>query len=369
MTNILPWFFKLNQIIRSFLIFLIIFIIAYIDYITPKELSIRLFYLIPLFLSAWEGSELLISLFFSFLCTSVFFYTEYLAGNIYHHGVYIIWEFIITWGFFIVFVLIVNAIKKSNIVIAKKNNELKKTNEELNKANIIKDELLKITSHDLKNPLSNIMNLSSFIMDSKNISTEETEKLAGWIHESSKKMSDIINQYLTNNLGNNSNIYTNVKPFPIDNLLERIVKEYHFKASQKNITLNLSCPIRNILVETDEIHTYQVIDNILSNAIKYSPKGKEISISVYYDTIPDIDKQDESIVVQIKDNGPGFQEEDMSKMFNQNTKLSAIPTDGESSTGNGLYIAKKIIEEMKGKIWVESQFGMGSSFFIALRKA
>jgi len=351
------------------MIFLLILVLAYIDYVTPKEMSIRLFYLVPLFLTAWEGTGLSPSLFFSFLCTSLYFYTEYLAGNIYHHGIYLIWEFIISWSFFIVFVVIVNAIRKSNLVIDMKNQELNKTNEELKKANMVKDELLKMTSHDLKNPLSNVMSISTLIKDSKNIPAEEIEQLAGWIYESSKRMSNIISQYISNNLGNNSKLYAYVKSFPIDNLLEQIVKDYEFKAIRKNITLNLIYPLKNMKVESDEINIYQVIDNLLSNAIKYSPKGKVITIKVYYDTIPDLNENDESVIVQIKDDGPGFKEEEKLKMFNENTKLSAVPTDGESSSGNGLYIAKKIIQEMNGKIWVESHFGHGTSFFVALRKA
>jgi signal transduction histidine kinase len=352
-------FYSLKQPLKFIIIFFLIILIGYIDYLTPPELSVRLLYLVPLFISAWDGKGILPDLFFSLFCVSVNFYTDYLEGNIYHHGFYLIWEFFIAWSFFVVFVIAIRTIRKSYSLLAKINNDLAN-------ANRTKDDLIRIASHDLKNPLGNVISISSMIRETPNISHEELDELIGWIYDSAGRMLNIIRQYLSTNLGEESKINVVIKPFPIDNMLERLIKHYRYKATHKNITLLLLCHSKNIAVKADEIHTYQILDNLLSNAVKYSPKGKIIWIITSSGSVPDIKSAQQFITVQIKDEGPGFTEDDMVKMFSKDTKLSAVPTDGEDSSGNGLYIAKKLAEEMGGRIWAENNSVRGASFYLAV---
>ena len=153
----LTWFYTMNQGVRFFLILSMIILIAYIDYLTPPEFSVRLLYLFPLFLSVWNGKGLIAGLCFSFICTLVYFYFESLQGNIHWHGFSLVWEFIIVCGYFIVFVISIGKIKKFTVLLSTKNEELKKSNEELEKVNNQKDKFFSIIAHDLRSPFQGFL--------------------------------------------------------------------------------------------------------------------------------------------------------------------------------------------------------------------
>jgi signal transduction histidine kinase len=127
----------------------------------------------------------------------------------------------------------------------------------------------------------------------------------------------------------------------------------------------------------------QILDNIISNAVKYTPHGKDIAVRIQpVQTLPqglvlmreDLANMDElelqaevsCIRVEVMDEGPGFTEEDKMRLFSKFARLSAQPTGGEHSTGLGLAIAKKLTELMNGRIWCESEFGEGAVFSIEL---
>ena len=115
---------------------------------------------------------------------------------------------------------------------------------------------------------------------------------------------------------------------------------------------------RSIYVDVDPIWMIKAIDNILSNAIKYSENGKSIWI--------DLIKNSCNLILTIRDEGQGISESDKDKLFKKFSRINSIPTDGESSTGLGLYIAKDIIEKHLGEISVESHLKKGAKFTIKL---
>ena len=140
-------------------------------------------------------------------------------------------------------------------------------------------------------------------------------------------------------------------------LLEERVKICQTVAQRKNIRLHA---IYSELPEAmfDENRINQVVDNLISNAVKFSPPDTDIYIS--------LEKEGETGKVSVRDQGPGISEEDQTKLFGEFQKLSARPTGDESSTGLGLSIVKKIIDAHKGNIWVESKLGEGSTFIFTL---
>lgn len=105
----------------------------------------------------------------------------------------------------------------------------------------------------------------------------------------------------------------------------------------------------------------QVYENLISNAIKFSPANKNINVKIWEDG--------EKIRSIISDEGPGISKEDQKKLFGKFQVLSTKPTGGEKSTGLGLSIVKKYIEAMKGKVWCESEPGKGAHFYIDLDRA
>jgi signal transduction histidine kinase len=122
-----------------------------------------------------------------------------------------------------------------------------------------------------------------------------------------------------------------------------------------------------VLVDTDRMR--EVIDNLISNAIKYSPEGKTIAVRVQHSK-DDNDGGAPSVLVSVRDEGQGLTEEDMKKLFGKFQRLSAQPTAGESSTGLGLAIVKQLVELHGGKVWAESEGkNKGSIFCVKLPSA
>jgi signal transduction histidine kinase len=110
--------------------------------------------------------------------------------------------------------------------------------------------------------------------------------------------------------------------------------------------------------EFDPQRMDEVIDNLLSNAIKFTPQGGSIRIKT--------SKELNNIVLEVSDNGLGLTEEDLQNTFKRGVRLSARPTAGESSSGLGLWIVRKLIEAHKGRVWVKSAIGKGSTFAFSI---
>jgi len=114
-------------------------------------------------------------------------------------------------------------------------------------------------------------------------------------------------------------------------------------------------------VSADKVYTEQIIENLVSNAIKYSPNGSKVHVEAT--------DNGETVRVSVRDEGPGLTPEDQKKLFRKFQPLSAKPTGGETSTGLGLSIVKTFTEKMGGKVSYETQLGKGTTFHIDLRKA
>ena len=128
-------------------------------------------------------------------------------------------------------------------------------------------------------------------------------------------------------------------------------------SAHKQQTLDVS-DVKPSVVVGDEERLWQVVDNLISNAIKYSPLGSTIIVRCHRNT---------SVArLSVQDFGPGLTDEDKAKLFGHFQRLSAQPTAGENSSGVGLSIVKKIVELHKGRIWVESEYGKGATFIVEL---
>ena len=141
-------------------------------------------------------------------------------------------------------------------------------------------------------------------------------------------------------------------------VVKYVVDDYRTRAEAKNITLHLE-NTDEAKVFADESMTMQVLENLISNAVKYSPKGKNIFVRV-------LSPSSSFARVEVQDEGPGISSEDMQKLFGKFVRLSAHPTGDEHSTGLGLSIVKKMVEAMHGRVWCESELGQGAKFIVEL---
>ncbi|MEO1255145.1 MAG: HAMP domain-containing sensor histidine kinase, partial [Bacteroidota bacterium] len=237
-------------------------------------------------------------------------------------------------------------------VIEERNKQLKNLNEE-------KNNLIQVLAHDLRSPLGNIQNGSQIISERERLS-EDGKKLLGFIIQSSKNMTALIAKILDVNAIESGKHNLKYEAFEIGKVIKEVVDENESKASNKSIRLMID-EIGNQEVNADKIYTSQIIDNLISNAIKYSNEGSEVSISTTFEK--------DKVKISVADEGPGLTKEDELKIFKKYEQLSAKPTKGEDSTGLGLSIVKTFAERMGGSVSFDSKLGEGTTFHVYLQRA
>jgi signal transduction histidine kinase len=245
-----------------------------------------------------------------------------------------------------------------------KNVELANMNDNLIKINQDKNDFINIVSHDLKNPLSGILSFSKKIgTEFENYSPDKIKSFASEIEKASNKMFELISKLLDlNKLESGKRIFTS-EQFDPAVLTERVVFDNRPRATIKNIEIIFENKINidgnnKIQINSDKTGLRQILDNLVSNAIKFSPSGKQVFVR--------LKNENDKIIFEVEDNGPGLPDKDKEKLFVQFAKLSAVPTAGENSTGLGLSIVKKLTEYLNGTISCESEKGNGAKFILTL---
>lgn len=235
------------------------------------------------------------------------------------------------------------------------NRELKSAYLRLVELNREKDEFLGIAAHDLKNPLAAIRGYSELLCDEND--PEEIKQFGEVIYESSERMLEIINLLLTVNKIEQGNYTVSNSEFDAVKVIKQLVLENKRIAQKKSIELLYNGP-DNLTIIYDSLMLSQILDNLISNAIKFSLENKNIFI--------DIKNEEDHITLKVKDEGQGIPEEDKSRVFEKFSKLSVKPTAGENTTGLGLSIVKGLVELSGGSITFNSKVGEGTEFIVKL---
>ena len=235
--------------------------------------------------------------------------------------------------------------------------ELQQKNEALLKLNQEKNEFLGIVAHDLKNPLSAIHMAADWIEnDYDKLSKEEVVEMASMISVGTRKMFSLIKNLLDVNVIESGKLNLSLSIINLLPILQSLVNRYTKFAKAKNIKVQFQWLEKQYPALVDENIVSQVLDNLISNAIKYSPHNKKVYVR--------ISKNETSTRCEIQDEGPGLSEEDQQQLFGKFARLTPKPTGEEYSTGLGLFIVKKWVKAMNGKVWCESQLGKGSTFTV-----
>jgi signal transduction histidine kinase len=215
--------------------------------------------------------------------------------------------------------------------------------------------LLQIAAHDLKNPLTTIPVRADLIKLKKH-DPEVVDRMCDQIKQAGLIMTRTIDELLSAASfdAGKMKLYTFKLDFAA--IASQTVEANEALATHKGQRIELFIESRPFVI-ADEQRLIEVFDNLINNAIKYSPKGEVIKVTV---------KQIENkAIMQVQDNGPGLTADDKSIMFQPYSKLSAHPTGKENSTGLGLSIVKQLVEAHHAKVWAESDgMGKGSSFFV-----
>lgn len=248
-------------------------------------------------------------------------------------------------------------------MVERRTRELRAALDTAEQATKSKGEVLAIASHDLKNPLAAIAGLADVLSmmkrgEIKNDKDQELEMLEH-INTTALHMTEVVGGILLGESIEQKGLEFSDFPVDLSELALSVIRLSEPTANKKSIKFH--CDVREgIDVKADPTRLREALDNYVSNAVKYSPNGGNVHISL----LPDED--DQFVTFSVKDEGEGIAEEEKSKLFVKFQKLSARPTAGESSTGLGLAIVKSIIEMHNGEVGCDSVAGQGARFWLRL---
>jgi two-component system, sensor histidine kinase and response regulator len=237
------------------------------------------------------------------------------------------------------------------------NEALVKVNEQLIQVNQDKNEFLGIAAHDLKNPLSSIKSLANLTKTSfDDFPKQKLIDFAQMIEVSANKMFNLIKNLLDVNAIESGKMDFALTQLDILPFLQIVIENNLNAAQNKQITLQLHNQEREYKAIIDENAILQVLDNLISNAIKYSPYGKKVDIRIL--------KAENTVSCEIQDEGPGLSEKDQKRLFQKFARLTPRPTADEHSTGLGLFIVHKLVNKMNGTVSYKGQLKQGSTFVV-----
>jgi len=355
----------LNQQSKGFLLisgFTLVLLVGVIDYVTGAELSVSIFYLLPIALSVLFVNRRA-GVLFSILSSAVGLATDFMVGHPYSHPIIVYWNNAIQMGFFLTIVFILSALKieygkivKLNIDLQATLSDLKKTQDELERrsqdlarSNAELEQFAYATAHDLKQPLvvagGYINRLRHHYKDK---AESDVDRYIGYITEAITRMEALINALLSY-----ARVGTRVKDLKVTDYNEII------KCAMSNLQVEIEK--NGAIVTHDQLPTLlsdytqiiQLFQNLIGNGIKFrKEEPPRVHISAEHKGI--------ECVISICDNGIGIDPEHSTTIFEIFRRLH----DDSKYPGNGIGLAtcKKIVEIHGGRIWVESTPGKGSTF-------
>ncbi|TAF66445.1 MAG: GHKL domain-containing protein [Cytophagales bacterium] len=239
-------------------------------------------------------------------------------------------------------------------ILTQKEN-IEKQNEELQTLNESKNYYISILAHDLRNPLTQIKGLL-FILQTESL--QETQKqYVQMIENSTNRMIEMIDNLLDVEAIESKKMTLENERLDAIALLQNTLEGFQSQIVQKNIQLTTHFGLEEAFIFADQNLLIQVYENLISNAIKYTPLNKKIEIMVI--------QKDRNIEIAIKNEGEGISAENMPRLFGKFQRLNAKPTAGEPSIGLGLAIVKQYVETMQGKVWCESIWNEHATFFLS----
>ncbi len=250
---------------------------------------------------------------------------------------------------------------KANALLQKQNEKIQQQNQELEDRSVKleelsheKDNFINVVAHDLKSPLNNITGLANLIRINGKLSEEQLHYL-NLLDQVSIESKNLVSNLLDLNKLELGLFEQQIEDFEVKDTIDKIIHNYEKAASEKNIVLKKSCP-GNISIRNNREFIQRILDNLVSNAIKFSPNNKEVFISCDYNY--------QFLVLSVKDEGPGISKKEQQDLFKKFIKLSPRPTGGESSTGLGLAIVKLLVDKLEGEIEVLSKEKKGTEIRI-----
>lgn len=243
--------------------------------------------------------------------------------------------------------------------VKERTKDLQLTNDKLKQMNIEKNKYVGIVAHDLRNPIGSAYNFSDLLItDYNDFPKEQHIKFLKIINERCSYSLNLIESFLDASKIESGILDMDFKKWDYSEIVSECIAQNDMFARKKSQKIIFEESDSTEIVLCDKNKIEQVINNLISNAIKYSPEHKNIWVQIV--------KQDKTLITKVIDEGQGIPENELESVFNVYQTTSTQSTGGEKSTGLGLAIVKKIVEAHRGKIQVKSEIDNGSEFSFSL---
>jgi signal transduction histidine kinase len=225
----------------------------------------------------------------------------------------------------------------------------------------MRTDLIGIVSHDLRNPLANVIGYLELVERAKEPLSERQQKLLGRVRDNSTFMLELIGDILDSARLEEGGLRLVAEPHDLRDVVQDALDRSAFLADDKGIRLVAEVPDEPVLVPIDRGKVLQILNNLISNALKFSADGTVVRVTVRPGAA--------DVAVAVADQGQGIDPAELPCLFKKFSRTSARATRGEKSTGLGLFIVSKMLELHGGTIRVESTRGVGSTFVFTLPRS
>lgn len=251
-----------------------------------------------------------------------------------------------------------NEIETQHQNITQQKKLLEQTNKELKILNEEKNHLISVVAHGLRNPLTSCTCVTDILKSDSYNFTKDQQEYIRLIHNGLRRINSMINQILDINVIETKRSNIKLQRTNLVSVLNQVKETFKYTLSLKNLELSLNT--ENLFANIDKNFISLVIDNLISNAIKFSPPDKTISIKLF--------EFDNKVRIEIKDEGKGIKKEHLKTLFEKHYLPGVQSITKEPYQGTGLNIVKKCVEAMNGKVWCESEWGKGATFIVTFEK-
>jgi len=250
-------------------------------------------------------------------------------------------------------------ILERNVEIIQQHDQLDQLNKSLVAINEDKNKILAIVAHDLRNPLQVIKGFISMVKVKKGSVLGEEEEFLDFALQGTERLNATISELLDVSALESRKIDVRPEEINVTTLIDQLAINFMVYAREKKQTIVKDIKGSNLRIQADKNYLIRVLENLISNALKFSKPNTSVTIGSFHDG--------DSIFINVTDHGPGISAEDQKKLFNEFAQLKARPTGDEKSTGLGLSIVKKYVEAMGGTITCRSKLGVGTKFVIEFK--
>jgi signal transduction histidine kinase len=247
--------------------------------------------------------------------------------------------------------------QRHNQLLHSRQMELRQKNRDLLRLHQEKNQLIGVFTHDLRTPVTQIQALNQQLEQLHPSEDQTVQRFQSAITTAADRLSTTIDRILALNSLETKGVELSLAKVSVQPIIQEVAQDMQASMAHKSLTLHLDRPLPPCEVWSDARLLREVLENLVSNAIKFSPPGRNITLGAVC--------QEGEVKLYVKDEGPGIHPQDMPKLFGKFQKLRTRPTNGEPSTGLGLAIVQEYVKQLDGHVWCESTWGKGATFYLA----